>query len=183
MYANTRVFALLAMGALMLSGCKLFTILKDACDYDSGSATATCRPTFELRSHKSPVTASELAAFDASGLIADVGEGNAPVISRTSTATIRLKVDGATYASNTFTVRRDGDEMSLSQPAQVNRWLRSHAVGADSIELSIDGVRVGSVHGTNVFSLVLKYLGQEVGGTTASWRHSRIPEGDFRRMQ
>jgi hypothetical protein len=183
MPGKTRFICLAALGGLLLSGCDLAKIIEDACDYDSGSATATCRPSFVLRSHKSPVTAAQLAAFDASAVAADLGSGNVPLHSDVSTATVRLKVDGTTYASRTFTVNRKGDALELAHPNSVNSWLRAHAVGADAIELDIDGVRVGSVQGTNVFSLVLKYMGNEVVAATDSWRHSRFPGGDYRRFK
>ncbi|GAB3729599.1 hypothetical protein GCM10028862_08150 [Luteimonas pelagia] len=183
MFGKTRLIGLIVLGGIALSGCDLVKFFQDACDYDSGSATATCRPSFVLRSHKAPITSAELAAFDANGVAADLGQGNVPVLSNTSTATIRLKVDDTTYASRTFTVNRSGDALRLADPVMVNRWLRATAVGATAIEMDIDGVRVGSVTGTNVFSLVLKYLGTDVAAATDSWHHAQFPDGDFRRMQ
>lgn len=165
---RTLLGALLALCTISMTGCGAIEIFANRCVI--GEVDFFCNTGVEIKTlNSTPVTASQLYAFDAHAASADLSGGNVQILSNTSTATVTLGVNGTTYASNTFTLVSTGTELRAAHPDLVNNWLRANAVNADSVTLDIDGVQVGEVVGTNVYTIVLEYFGSEVSGASYSW--------------
>lgn len=168
MEATKKLIGMAVLGSLMMSGCGAVEKIKERCD-GNGDGSATCRFGLAVKAHSGPITSADLNAFDAAQVVGDLSKGNVAALSATSTATVSLKDNGIVYASNTFTLTRYGTELRAANPTLVNNWLRANALNADSITLDVDGIRVGEVTGTNLFTMVVEYLGSEVTGVTYSW--------------
>lgn len=180
MEAKTMVGMLVILSTLGMSGCgKIIDFFEEHCE-GKGDGTADCRFGVAVQSMRSaPLTVGDLNNFDAAQAVADLSGSNVSMLSATSTGTVTLSVNGTVYASRTFTLTRNGTELRAAHPAEVNSWLRANAVDADSVALDIDGIRVGEVSGTNLFTMVVDYLGSEVAGTSYSWYRSPVHEPGY----
>jgi hypothetical protein len=83
--------------------------------------------------------------------------------------TVQLLSSGNVGAQNNFGTTRSGNTFTAADVSSVNNWVRPYEGVIDEIDVTIDGIVINEVSGTNSATGSANYNGSSAASATTSW--------------
>jgi hypothetical protein len=173
--------ALLASAATMsLSGCATFPIVDTHCTPPFNPNKPVSCPSSSLQALDTPMSALSLSnSFDASKFEADM-TGSTVGIPSSGLYSITLNdQNGQPISQSSFGWTRNGNVISINNPAAVKNWMSSITGTVKSVKTNFVSLPVISQPGINSYMITIKYDQSVLGSAGSVWTEPGCNNGPF----
>lgn len=176
---NRKMFAAaaLVLASALMAGCQR----EVSCSAGSGGRWE-CRGTVQWMIQKASapdrVDTYDLANFNGSYVKGVTSKSNVTLkASGSPYATVSLYNDGLLVARKSFETYVSGSNILPSNPTELSNWVRGYSNAVDDFRVTLDGVEINPIDGTNQFTLEWQYQQTTVGGGSYSFYRDRSGGG------